>query len=185
VWKILRAAGINPTRDRTGTTWSEFIRSQANAIIATDFACVDTELLRRFHVLFAVEIATRRVHLAAITANPTGTWTTQKACNLLMRLPVHHGFRFLIRDGAGQFTAAFEAVLSSAGIEAIPTTIDHTENSTNEHPTTTQMSSRSAQDSRSSDTPPATGSSTNTNPPYEPPKPPHKSSRHVQAWLGE
>jgi hypothetical protein len=46
VWKILRAAGIDPTRDRTGPSWSEFIRSQATAIVATDFACVDTALLR-------------------------------------------------------------------------------------------------------------------------------------------
>jgi len=68
VWKILRAAGIDPSRDRTGPSWSEFIRSQAKAVIATDFACVDTALLRRFHVLFVIEVATRRVHLAGITA---------------------------------------------------------------------------------------------------------------------
>ena len=67
VWKILRAAGIDPTRDRTGPTWSEFIKSQSKAIIATDFACVDTALLRRVHVLFIIEHATRRVHLAGIT----------------------------------------------------------------------------------------------------------------------
>ena len=121
VWKILRTAGIDPVRDRTGPTWSEFIRSQAKAIIATDFACVDTALLRRFHVLFVIEIATRRVHLAGITTNPTDAWTTQVARNLLMRLPEVHGFRFLIRDGAGQFSSAFDALLSAAGIEAIRT----------------------------------------------------------------
>ncbi|NCG22634.1 MAG: hypothetical protein GWP47_00665 [Actinobacteria bacterium] len=70
VWKILKAAGINPTRDRTGPTWSGFIRSQSKAIIATDVACVDTALLRRLHVLFVIEHATRRVHLVGITANP-------------------------------------------------------------------------------------------------------------------
>ena len=42
VWRILRTAGIDPSRDRTGPTWMEFIRSQAAGIIATDFACVDT-----------------------------------------------------------------------------------------------------------------------------------------------
>ena len=72
VWKILRTAGIDRTRDRTGPTWSEFLRSQTEAIIATDFACVDTAFLRRFHVLFVIEHATRRVHLAGITTNPTG-----------------------------------------------------------------------------------------------------------------
>jgi len=50
VWKVVRAAGIDLRLDRTGPTWSEFIRSQAKAVIATDFVCVDTALLRRFHV---------------------------------------------------------------------------------------------------------------------------------------
>jgi putative transposase len=121
VWKILRGAGIDPARDRTGPSWSEFIRSQASAIVATDFVCVDTALLRRFHVLFVIEIATRRVHIAGITTNPTGAWTTQAARNLLMRLPDTHRFRFLIRDGAGQFTASFDNVLAGSGITAIRT----------------------------------------------------------------
>ncbi len=119
VWKILRAAGIDPVRDQTGPTWMEFIRSQAKAVIATDFACVDTALLRRFHVLFVIEIGTRRVHLAGITTNPTGPWTTQAARNFLMRLGEHHGFRFLIRDGASQFTRSFDEVFAASGITAI------------------------------------------------------------------
>ena len=121
VWKILIAAGINPTRDRTGPIWTKFIRSRAAGIIATDFACVDTALLRRFHVLFVIEVGTRRVHLAGITTNPTGPWTTQGARNLLMRSRDGHGFRFLIRDGAGQFTRAFDGVFAGAGITAIRT----------------------------------------------------------------
>ena len=119
VWKILRAAGIDPTRDRTGPTWLEFIRSQAAGIIATDFACVDTAFLRRFHVLFIIEVHTRRVHLAGITTNPTGPWTTQAARNFLMRHDENHGFRFLIRDGAGQFTRSFDDVFAGSGITAI------------------------------------------------------------------
>ena len=119
VWKILRAAGIDPSRDRTGPTWIEFIRSQAAGIIATDFACVDTAFLRRFHVLFVIEISTRRVHLAGITTNPTGPWTTQTARNFLMGLRDDHGFRFLIRDGAGQFTRSFDDVFAGSGITAI------------------------------------------------------------------
>jgi hypothetical protein len=119
VWKVLRAAGIDPRSDRTGPSWSEFIRSQAKAVIATDFACVDTALLRRFHVLFVLEIASRRVHLAGITTNPTGPWTTQAARNLLMRVPDDHGFRFLVRDGAGQFTRSFDEVLVAGRIPAI------------------------------------------------------------------
>ncbi len=121
VWKVLRAAGIDPTRDRTGPSWSEFIHSQSKTILATDFACVDTALLRRFHVLFVIEVATRRVHLAGITPNPTGSWATQAARNLTMKLGDRHPFRFLIRDGAGQFTRSFDAVLGGSGITAIRT----------------------------------------------------------------
>ena len=121
VWKILRAAGIDPTRDRTGPSWSEFIHSQWKAVLATDFACVDTALLRRFHVLFVIEVATRRVHLAGITTTPTSSWTTQAARNLTMKLDDNHPFRFLIRDGAGQFTRSFDAVLAGSGITAIRT----------------------------------------------------------------
>ncbi|MGI9578596.1 MAG: transposase [Microthrixaceae bacterium] len=121
VWKILRTAGINPIRDRTGPSWCEFIRSQAAGIIATDFVCVDTALLRRFHVLFVIEHASRRVHLSGITTNPTGAWTTQAARSLLMQLPDAHGFRFLIRDGGGQFTTSFDSVLAGSGIRALRT----------------------------------------------------------------
>ena len=119
VWKILKIAGINPTRDRAGPTWSQPIRSQAKGILATDFACVDTVLLKRFHVLFVIEHSTRRVHLAGITANPTGPWTTQAARNFCMRLADSHRFRFLIRDGAGQFTRPNDNVLAGSGITAI------------------------------------------------------------------
>jgi len=108
IWKILRTAGIDPTRDRTGPTWAQFIRSQAKAIIATDFACVDTALLKRLHVLFVIEHATRRVHLAGITTNPTGPWTTQAARNLFLthsdRLA---DARALVRNRGSQFINAF------------------------------------------------------------------------------
>ncbi len=119
VWTILRTAGIDPIPGRTGPTWAQFIRSQAKGIIATDFACVDSATLRRFHVLFFIEIGTRRVHLGGITTNPTGPWTTQAARNFLMHLD--RQFRFVIHDGAGQYARSFDAVFKAEGISAITT----------------------------------------------------------------
>ena len=119
IWKILRTAGINPTPERTGPTWMQFIRSQAKGIVATDFCCVDTIALRRLHVLFFIELASRRVHLAGITTNPTGDWTTQAARNFLMG--VGDEFRFVIHDGAGQYTRAFDDVFEATGATAITT----------------------------------------------------------------
>ena len=119
VWTILRAARINPTPQRTGPTWAQFIRTQAKGILATDFACVDSATLRRFHVLFFIEISTRRVHLGGITTNPTGPWTTQAARNFLMNLD--RPFRFIIHDGAGQYAPSFDTVFSAEGMTAITT----------------------------------------------------------------
>jgi len=113
VWKILRDAGREPTPNRTRPSWSEFIASQAHALVATDFFCVDTVTLRRFHVLFFIELDTRRVHLAGITTNPTGAWTTQAARNLLMSYD--KAIRFVIRDGAGRYTRSFDQVFAAIG----------------------------------------------------------------------
>jgi putative transposase len=119
VWKILVDAGREPAPARTGPSWSEFIRTQAHAIVATDFFTVDTALLRRFYVLFFLEVGTRQVHLAGITTNPDGPWTTQQARNILMRLD--RRVRFVVHDGAGQYTASFDYAFAAVGAEAITT----------------------------------------------------------------
>jgi putative transposase len=124
VWKILKDVGLDPAPRRAGPTWRQFLSAQADAILAFDFAHVDTIFLRRLYVLVVVEHGRRRVHLAGITASPTGSWVTQQARNLLMDLDDRADrFRFLIRDRDSKFTAAFDAVFTSADIRIIRTPI--------------------------------------------------------------
>jgi len=120
VWQILHAAGIGPAPRRTGPTWKQFLTAQARSILAIDCIHVDTVLLQRIYALIVIEHGTRRVHLAGITANPDGGWTTQAARNFLMDLGQRAAsVKFLIRDRAGQFTGSFDAVFTAEGIRVL------------------------------------------------------------------
>jgi len=122
VWEILQAAGIDPAPRRAGPTWREFLTAQAHAVIACDFLVVETVLLKRLHVLVFIEHGTRRLHLAGVTAHPTGAWAVQQARNLAVDLGDRLGtLRFLIHDRDPLFTTAFEEVFKTEGLRIIPT----------------------------------------------------------------
>jgi putative transposase len=124
VWAILKETGLDPAPRRSGPTWRQFLAAQAHGILAVDFAHVDTVFLRRLYVLVVIEHGRRRVHLAGITAHPTGAWVTQQARNLLMNLGDQaEQFRFLIRDRDSKFTAAFDAVFAGADIRIVRTPV--------------------------------------------------------------
>ncbi|WP_345575711.1 integrase core domain-containing protein [Nonomuraea rosea] len=122
VWEILHASGIDPAPRRAGPTWRQFLTAQAHAIIACDFLVVETVLLRRLYVLVFIEHGTRRLHLAGVTAHPTGAWTVQQARNLVMDLDDRiAGLRFLIHDRDPLFTSAFRKVFTAEGLRDITT----------------------------------------------------------------
>ncbi|WP_246037619.1 integrase [Saccharothrix texasensis] len=117
VWQILQDAGIDPAPERTSTTWSTFLRSQADALLACDF--FETRIVNgaRVYVLAVIEHANRRIRVLGATAHPTASWVTQAARNLVMDLgDAGRHVRFLIRDRDGKYPVLFDNILADAGI---------------------------------------------------------------------
>jgi transposase InsO family protein len=120
----LRRHGLDPAPRRAATTWKAFLRQQAAGIVACDFFTVDTVWLRRLYVLFFIELETRRVHLAGVTAHPNGRWATQQARNLLLVLDEQgRRVRFVLRDHDAKFCPSFDDVFSSEGGEVLVTPV--------------------------------------------------------------
>jgi transposase InsO family protein len=121
--RVLRSHGLGPV-PRGGPTWKQFITAQAKGILATDFFVVDIIKFTQLYVLFVIELQSRIVHVLGVTDHPTGSFVTQVARNLAGNLTEHaRSFRFLIRDRDAKFTASFDEVFASEGIEVIKTPI--------------------------------------------------------------
>ncbi|ROP41851.1 integrase [Saccharothrix texasensis] len=120
VWQILKDTGIDPAPQRTATTWSAFLRSQAEALLACDFFETSTLSGTRQYVLAVIEHTSRRIRVLGTTARPAASWVTQAARNLVMDLEDsgEHA-RFMIRDRDGKYPALFDAVLADAGIQVV------------------------------------------------------------------
>jgi putative transposase len=120
VWEILKTNGIGPSRRGTRPAWPQFLRSQAEAILACDFFTAGLLDGAQAYVLAIIEHATRRIRILGVTLHPTGAWTAQQARNLIMDLGEQaHRVKFVIRDRGSNFAATFDAVLADAEIRTV------------------------------------------------------------------
>jgi putative transposase len=124
VWEILRKYGVPPAPERQSTTWADFLRSQADALLACDFFETRTVTGVRLYVFAVIEHSTRRIRILGATAHPSADWVVQLGRNFLMDLEeAGSQARFLIRDRDSKFTQAFDALLADARLTVVTTGI--------------------------------------------------------------
>src|SRR6478672_5565576 len=121
---ILQRHGMEPAPERTRkTTWKEFLKQHWDLIVAADFFTIEvwtTKGLQRFIVLFFIELSTRRVEIAGISATANGLWMSQIARNLTDSVDgLLMGNRYLIHDRDPLFTEEFLATLKNAGVKSV------------------------------------------------------------------
>ncbi len=119
---LLRRAGLGPAPRRGGPSWAEFLRAQAEGIVACDFFTVETVWLRTLYVLFFIEHGTRRVRLAGVTRHPDGIWMRQQARKLAIDEQLEN-VRFLIHDRDTKFSGPFDQILAEETVRSIKTPV--------------------------------------------------------------
>jgi putative transposase len=120
VWQILKDAAIGPAPRRDGPGWAEFLRSQAQGILALDFFTADLLNGKKAYVLAVIEHGSRRVRVLGATGHPVQSWVLQQARNLLMDLgDAGTRVKFVLHDRDASFTQAFDAVFQAAGTRVI------------------------------------------------------------------
>ena len=119
---VLRRSGFGPAPRRGGPSWGEFLRAQAQGMLACDFFTVETAWLRTLYVLFFIEHGSRRVRLAGVTANPDGVWMRQQARNLTVEERLHD-VRFLLHDRDAKFSGPFDEIVRGEGVRVIKTPV--------------------------------------------------------------
>jgi hypothetical protein len=119
---VLRRSHVPPAGRRSQLTWRQFLAAHASTIVAADFFTIDTVFFKRLYVLFFVQLATRRVLVAASTSEPNSAWVTQQARNLSWKLADDGiGVRVLIHDRDRKFAKCFDSVFEAEGARVILT----------------------------------------------------------------
>jgi len=126
VINILREAGIDPGPKRGEDTWDGFIKRHAATLWSCDFFTKRVWTLRglvEVYVLFFLNVETRRVHVAGMTAHPDRAWVAQQARNAAMVLS-DQGVKaeVLLRDNDRKYGPEFDAVFEAEGVAVKPVT---------------------------------------------------------------
>ncbi|HEV7583636.1 MAG TPA: helix-turn-helix domain-containing protein, partial [Mycobacterium sp.] len=120
VWEILKEAGIDPAPERAASCWADFLRSQADALLACDFLETFTLTGTRMYVFAVIEHASRRIRVLGATAHPTAFWVVQAAKNLVMDLEdTGCRARFMIRDRDGKSSQRNKLLLSTPDLDDV------------------------------------------------------------------
>jgi transposase len=85
IWQILKTAGIDPAPRRDGPGWPQFLRSQAQGILALDFCTADLLNGTKVYVLAAIEHGDRQIRILGTTEHPVQSWVVQEEQQLAER----------------------------------------------------------------------------------------------------
>ncbi len=120
--RILARNGIDPAPHR-GMRWADFLRANFGHVFATDFFTVEVLTafgLVRYHVLFAIDLATRRVHLGGVVHNPCAFWMYQRVLDWTDPI---NGFlrdaKYLILDRDPIFSKEVKGRIKDEGVKVI------------------------------------------------------------------
>ena len=125
VGNILKRHGLPPASERkTTTTWTEFIRTHLDVLVATDFFTAEVWTLGglvTYYVLFFLHLGSRKIHVAGVTPHPNEAWMMQVTRNVTM---AERGFlspgQYLIHDRAGKYCSAFQHIVDTAEVTRVP-----------------------------------------------------------------
>ena len=124
VGNVLKRHGVVPAPERKKTTtWAQFIRSHMAVLAGTDFFSVEVLTLRglvTFYVLFFIQLESRKVEVAGITAHPNEMWMQQIARNVTME---GWGFlgncRYVLHDRDAKYSESFRATIKAGGLTPV------------------------------------------------------------------
>ena len=124
VGNVLKRHGIPPAPERkTTTTWTEFIRTHMEVLVATDFFTAEVWTLGglvTYSILFFIHLGSRKVHIAGMTPHPNAAWMRHIARNITMEA---WGFlspgQYLIHDQDGKYCPAFQQIIDDAGVKRV------------------------------------------------------------------